>query len=200
MSEENVIRRICYGRGRVRILEIGTAEGVTTLRILKHMPKVPPTGDSYTLYACDPFIPYGEKHDRDHDKTYDIFMEKTRKYRENGSLQFKREKSFDFLISLLNDKKNHKSFDFIYIDGNHTSRFVIEDFLLSYPLAKKGAIFAMDDYFWKNKYVENDDPVNTPKMAIDCIERMFDGKIKKKSRKWGEDLWLKTAVIYEKIS
>lgn len=55
-------------------------------------------------------------------------------------------------------------FDFIYIDGDHTSDGVYDDAILSFPLLKDGGIMAFDDYLWKH------DSKNTelePKMGID---------------------------------
>lgn len=39
-----------------------------------------------------------------------------------------------------------ETFDFIYIDGCHRSRNVLEDAVLSYPLLKVGGIMLFDDY------------------------------------------------------
>lgn len=56
------------------------------------------------------------------------------------------------------------SFDFIYIDGDHTEKMVYSDASLSWPLLKPGAIMAFDDYTWGDGYMS---PELTPKPAID---------------------------------
>lgn len=40
--------------------------------------------------------------------------------------------------------------DFIYIDGNHQAKHVLEDAVLAWPLLKSGGIMAFDDYNWSD--------------------------------------------------
>lgn len=42
------------------------------------------------------------------------------------------------------------TFDFIYIDGDHTAEGVIQDAVLSWRLLKPGGIVAFDDYLWED--------------------------------------------------
>lgn len=56
------------------------------------------------------------------------------------------------------------SFDFIYIDGDHTSDGVYGDAILSYPLLKSGGIMAFDDYLWHH---DTNNPDLEPKQGID---------------------------------
>lgn len=67
------------------------------------------------------------------------------------------------------------SYDFIYIDGSHWTIDVLEDAVLSFRLAKVGAVVAFDDYLW-------DDPrwnqEGTPKDAIDAFLHIYRAKIK----------------------
>ncbi len=42
------------------------------------------------------------------------------------------------------------SYDFIYIDGGHGATDVLEDAVLSFRLAKPGAVIAFDDYLWND--------------------------------------------------
>jgi predicted O-methyltransferase YrrM len=39
-------------------------------------------------------------------------------------------------------------FDFIYIDGSHLAKSVLEDAVLAFPLLKEGGIMIFDDYTW----------------------------------------------------
>jgi hypothetical protein len=39
-------------------------------------------------------------------------------------------------------------FDFIYIDGSHLAKNVLEDAVLAFPLLKEGGIMIFDDYTW----------------------------------------------------
>jgi hypothetical protein len=42
------------------------------------------------------------------------------------------------------------AYDFIYVDGAHSTIDVLEDAVLSFLLAKPGAIIAFDDYLWND--------------------------------------------------
>ena len=54
-------------------------------------------------------------------------------------------------------------FDFIYIDGDHTSEQVYQDAENAWKVLKPKGILAFDDYLWG----EGMDPQLTPKPAID---------------------------------
>jgi predicted O-methyltransferase YrrM len=62
------------------------------------------------------------------------------------------------------------SYDFIYLDGSHSTIDVLEDAVLSFRLAKVGAIIALDDYPW-DEPPYNDDGV--PKPAIDAFLELY---------------------------
>ena len=42
------------------------------------------------------------------------------------------------------------TFDFIYIDGDHTAEGVLRDAVLAWRLLKPGGIIAFDDYLWED--------------------------------------------------
>jgi len=42
------------------------------------------------------------------------------------------------------------TFDFIYIDGDHTAEGVLQDAVLAWRLLKAGGIMAFDDYLWED--------------------------------------------------
>jgi hypothetical protein len=42
------------------------------------------------------------------------------------------------------------TFDFIYIDGDHTAESVLKDAVLAWRLLKPGGIIAFDDYLWED--------------------------------------------------
>ena len=66
------------------------------------------------------------------------------------------------------------TYDFIYIDGGHGSTDVLEDAVLSFRLAKPGAIIAFDDYLW-NDPQHNQNGV--PKPAIDAFLSLYAKKL-----------------------
>lgn len=55
-----------------------------------------------------------------------------------------------------------ESFDFIYIDADHTSVAVLMDAELSWPLLKVGGVMAFDDYTWGRDLP----PSKTPRPGI----------------------------------
>jgi hypothetical protein len=55
-------------------------------------------------------------------------------------------------------------FDFIYIDGDHTSNGVYQDAIFSFPLLKDQGIMAFDDYLWKH---DTNSLELEPRMGID---------------------------------
>lgn len=68
--------------------------------------------------------------------------------------------------------KNESRFDFIYIDGDHTSHQVGKDAENAWKLLKPGGIMAFDDYRWG----EDLKPELTPKPAIDRFLAKYTGE------------------------
>jgi hypothetical protein len=69
-------------------------------------------------------------------------------------------------------------FDFVYIDGSHIGRHVLEDAVLSWGLLKNGGIMTFDDYLWE----DHPDPLMRPKIAIDSFLSIY-GECRKVIRK-----------------
>lgn len=65
-----------------------------------------------------------------------------------------------------------RSFDFIYIDGSHMASSVLTDAVLCWDLLKVGGIVIFDDYRWP---CFPEQPLKTPKPAIDAFLRIFTG-------------------------
>ena len=62
-------------------------------------------------------------------------------------------------------------YDFIYIDGSHIARDVLEDAVLAWYLLKEGGLITFDDYMWK----DNSDPLQCPNLAIDGFLNVYEG-------------------------
>ncbi len=71
-------------------------------------------------------------------------------------------------------KENEKTFNFIYVDGDHTAYGVIKDAINSYEYLDVGGILAFDDYRWSAGL----GPLKEPKMAIDFFSDIYRDKIK----------------------
>jgi hypothetical protein len=66
------------------------------------------------------------------------------------------------------------AYDFIYIDGGHSTVDVLEDAILSFRLAKPGAIIAFDDYLWNDP---QHNQAGVPQPAIDAFLALYSKKL-----------------------
>jgi SAM-dependent methyltransferase len=146
-----------------RILEIGAASGGTTKKILSLI------GDKGKLYCCDPFVDYQDKKDRDNDAVYLRFQNSVKNISNKENFYFKRDKSEIFLKSLV-DMGLERSFDLIFIDGDHSTKAVISDFKYSHTLIKDGGIIIFDDWNWIARHMRSIPNIEPPvNIAIEKI-------------------------------
>lgn len=71
-------------------------------------------------------------------------------------------------------KSNIENFNFVYVDGDHTSYGVIKDAVNSYEYLEVGGILAFDDYRWSAGL----GPLKEPRMAIDFFSDIYRDRIK----------------------
>ena len=74
--------------------------------------------------------------------------------------------SHDLLRSL-----SRSQYDFIYIDGSHVAKDVLEDAILAWPLLKTGSALTFDDYEWRDE----PDPLRCPQLGIDAFLGVYEG-------------------------
>lgn len=82
-----------------------------------------------------------------------------------------------------------KAWDFVYIDGSHTSRNVLFDSIRAWIALKPGGIMVWDDYQWRINELPR---LECPKMAIDAFLNICEKELKV--------LHLNHQVIVEKLS
>jgi predicted O-methyltransferase YrrM len=82
-------------------------------------------------------------------------------------------------------QNNREMYDFIYIDGDHTSYGVIKDAVAAYESLNVGGIIAFDDYEWSAGL----GVLNEPKLAIDAFWNIYQGRIELILRKY--QCWFK---------
>lgn len=70
-------------------------------------------------------------------------------------------------------KNNVETYDFIYIDGDHTAYGVLKDAVAAYECLNVGGIIAFDDYQWSAGLGAR----NEPKMAIDAFSIIYADKV-----------------------
>lgn len=64
-------------------------------------------------------------------------------------------------------------FDFVYIDGSHRADDVLTDAVMAFQLVRSGGIMAFDDYVWTEKPVQEMNPLDNPRIAVDCFFNVF---------------------------
>lgn len=148
------------GKPDLRFIEIGPFEGKATVWMLENILTAPTS-----RIVCIDTFEGSDEHKAlgvDTSDLYQTFLANTQQYREKITVLTG--KSGAELRLLVPNK-----YDFVYIDGSHRAPDVLEDAVLSFRLLKSGGLMIFDDYEWK--YC--DDPVESPKMAIDAFLSIF---------------------------
>ena len=123
----------------IKYLEIGLFNGANIISV----------ANSYgihsdsKLYGIDPYIDYDEydEYKKIQDNNYENF-----KYNlKNNNVENKTIHLRDFSNQALK-KFDNSMFDIIYIDGNHETKYVLEDAVLSFNLLKINGYMIFDDY------------------------------------------------------
>jgi hypothetical protein len=145
----------------VNILEIGTFEGRTIIKILESVPN-----SLATIIDPDPGPNFHHNLDE---------------WIRSGRLNWIEDYSFNAL------RRINKKFDFIYVDGDHNASGVLEDAVLSWRCLKVGGLLLFDDYLMEIRdpwfYIMHKEfnryPGLTfyhPKEAIDAFLAIYKGQ------------------------
>lgn len=70
-------------------------------------------------------------------------------------------------------KNNRQTYDFIYIDGDHTAYGVLKDAVAAYECLNVGGILAFDDYQWSAGLGH----LKEPKPAIDAFRNIYQDRL-----------------------
>lgn len=140
----------------INFLEIGSFEGRSSCWFYDNYIN---NSQNSTLTCVDTWEGSMEHHQMHKDSIWDTFNFNIKEY-DKSKIIVKKGKSRDILKTL-----NENYYDFIYVDGSHTTRDVLEDAVLSFDLLKKDGILTFDDYLWQ----EYQDPVLNPKIGIDSF-------------------------------
>lgn len=161
-AQENFEKLLLPSNNVIRhALEIGSYEGRSTCWLLEHM--------NLDRIVCVDTWKGGEDHvgidmqgvrERFHDNTKDAINA--------GIVIPKVGKSADVLRTM-----TECEFDFIYIDGGHTAKDVLQDAVLAWPLLRQGGAMAFDDYNWVEKPRKESNPLNNPRLAIDAFYMIY---------------------------
>ena len=123
----------------LKFLEIGSYEGNSTCHLLKNYL----TGEGSEITCIDSWKGGFEHSDIDFDQIFSNFNHNVEEF--SNKVKILIGSSYDKLLEL---QKEKSKFDFIYIDGGHTAKNVLQDSILSFELLKSEGIMAFDDYTW----------------------------------------------------
>jgi SAM-dependent methyltransferase len=157
------------------VLEIGAFEGRATVWMAERMAAT--HGEGY-IQVIDPWAPgqmrpNGQPFPFDMSEVHVRFLHNMQiartQYGKNVVLTWLREESHNGLAYLLRDMNENENtsgmFDFIYVDGAHDSRSVLEDGLMAFRLLKPGGVIVFDDYLWRIDH----DVLHTPRLGIELF-------------------------------
>lgn len=147
-------------------LEIGSFEGRSACWLLEHVLVHPES----RLFCVDTFEG-GVEHGAD--LTTGLFDRFSANIAETGAaekVRVRRGRSGDQLLQLVAEGER---FDFLYIDGSHQAKDVLEDLVLGFRAAKVGALIICDDYLWTMEGHGGEDLLNSPKLAIDAFTSIY---------------------------
>lgn len=163
-------------KSELHILEIGSFEGKSTVwfldNILSHPNSTITCIDPWTKYTqdSDSFNSYSKENTKwDFTTHKDTFLYNIEESGQKDKVIIKHGFSHELLPFLIT---KNLQYDFIFIDGNHTSPFVLTDALMSWYTLKPGGIMVFDDYQWE-QYADVKSKTTTPKLAIDSFIEVF---------------------------
>ena len=144
---------------KLKILEIGSYEGMSAIFILSTLKKS-------HLTIVDTFKGSPEQVGvRTFANLKKIFSYNVKEYKKRI---FVHKIASDFFFKINNNK-----FDFIYVDGAHDYKSVFKDCVNSFKCLKKNGLLILDDYFWKF-YDEGKNPIS----AINFFLKKIKGRYK----------------------
>lgn len=135
MSRQELVKNVIEKINNGIFVEIGTHLGDFADFILEN-------SSNSTLYCIDPYISYDE-----YDDAINTFTGDNLYYRAYNKLKDKYGERVIFIRKFSKDALNDipNEIDFLYVDGNHRYKYVLEDLELFYPKVKKNGCIIGDD-------------------------------------------------------
>jgi len=127
------------GKLDITFLEIGCFEGRSTVWWLQNIL----THESSKIVCIDPFTGSDEHKNLDLSDLHKRFLHNTQEFRSKIQLQH----GFSG-VELCKPEVRNKQYDFVFVDGCHRTKEVLEDAALSFGLLKNNGIMLFDDYEW----------------------------------------------------
>lgn len=144
------------------ILEIGSFEGRSTCWLLEN---------TKARISCVDTWEGSDEHTSEHKNgLFERFSENIAPYKDRVTTYR------GFSGEVLRTFKCEPTFDFIYIDGSHYSKDVLEDAILAWRLLTPMGVIVFDDYNWTAQGTTIED-VRNPRTGIDAFCHIFKPKI-----------------------
>ena len=137
-----------------KFLEIGCYEGQATLWMLEHT--------DADITVIDTFE--GSREHGDESSMFERFEENIKPYVERVRANIGASQQQLKVLAIA-----EKTYDFIYIDGSHEAKDVLEDAVLAFPLLKSGGTMIFDDYTWRG----SENQYELPAMGIDAFLHVY---------------------------
>ncbi len=162
---ENVLKDL-NKESELHFLEIGCYEGKSTTWFIENYLK----NEKSSITCVDSWIPYSRVDNKDVEFNLngvkDRFEHNVKTTGKIDQVVIKNGLSNEMLFD---SEVREKQYDLIFIDGNHTTKYVMEDSVLSWGLLKVGGIMVFDDYKWRL----HDRETLRPKLAIDSFCKVY---------------------------
>lgn len=132
---------------------------------------------SSVLYDVDTWEGSDEPaHDvMDFNQVYKYYLKRTKKY---PNLKHFKTTTYEYL------RFDNNTYDFVYVDADHTAVSVLLDAVLAWDLLKPGGIMAFDDYEWRSGKGGEFDPAP----GINTFLTRYQGKFKVIHKGW--QIWI----------
>ena len=171
---ENHLRHL-QGMPNLKFLQIGVFTGDASIWLCENILR----NKTSFLYDVDTWAGSNEEQHEsiDFDKVFKYYETRTGVYQTIVRLRMT---SDDYFAG-----DNTIRFDFIYIDGDHTSHQVAKDADNAWKLLKPNGIMAFDDYMWGQELP----PELTPKPAIDRFLAKYIGEYELLSKDY--QVWIR---------
>jgi predicted O-methyltransferase YrrM len=161
----------------LNILEIGSFEGGSTTWFIDEFLK----NENSKISCIDPWLNYNHSEDSlntygetskdrniDNNEVKKLFYKNIEATGKSNQVEVFHNFSHIQLPKLLTE---NRSYDLVFIDGNHTTSFVITDAVMSWYMLKSGGLMVFDDYRWGLER----NLQSRPKYAVDSFINCFKG-------------------------
>lgn len=149
---QNIFYELKIKNKNLNILEIGSFEGRSAIFFLKFFQKS-------NITCIDIFEGHEELKSKNFDLIFKNFDNNTKNFKDR--IKVFRGSSDNFFL-----QNTDHLYDLIFIDGNHSYNYVLNDAINSFKRLKKNGIIIFDDFLWKYYEDINQNPIGAIKEFI----------------------------------